>query len=101
VPDREVAARLASLRRESVDLERRLRASDTSAPDAEAYWRSQIDAWRGLLERALTRYPIQARAMQQALQPAAADQGTGWADAALRELAEIRSRLDSTIERIG
>ena len=99
MPDREVAARLAGLRRAGVDLERRLRADQLSADDSEPYWRGQIDAWRASIESQLTHYPFQLRAVQQPTP--AADPGTGWDQAALAELAEVRSRLDAIIPRIA
>jgi len=99
VPDREVAARLAGLRRAGVDLERRLRADQMSAPDSETYWAAQLAAWRAEIEGSLTHYPFQLRALQQPLTPAP-DEDAGWASETLRELLEIRARLDATIERI-
>jgi hypothetical protein len=99
VPDREIAARLAGLRRAGVDLERRLRADHLSADDSEAYWRGQIDAWRTSIEGQLTHYPFQLRAIQQPMP--AADDETGWDLLALAELAEVRSRLDAIIPRIA
>ena len=98
VPDREVAARLAGLRRAGVDLERRLRADEMTAPDSETYWASQIAAWRAEIEGSLTHYPFQLRALQQPISPAR-EGGTAWASETLRELLEIRGRLDATIER--
>ncbi len=98
MPDREVAARLAALRRESVDLERRLRGDDLGAPDSEDYWRRQIDAWRTSIEAQLTRHPIQLRAFQHPLSDAPA---APWGDGALAELAELRTRLDAIITRIA
>jgi hypothetical protein len=100
VPDREVAARLAGLRRAGVDLERRLRGDNMAAPDSEAYWRSQIRAWREGIEGLLTHYPFQLRALQQPM-PQATGDDAGWAREALRELIEVRARLDLTIERIA
>jgi len=99
VPDREVAARLAGLRRAGVDLERRLRADQMSAPDSETYWASQLAAWRAEIEGNLTHYPFQLRALQQPMPPGPAEDA-GWASETLRELLEIRARLDATIERI-
>jgi hypothetical protein len=75
VPDREVAARLAGLRRAGVDLERRLRADGLSADDSEAFWRGQIEAWRISIESLLTHYPFQLRAIQQPI-PAVDPDGT-------------------------
>ena len=100
MPDREVAARLAVLRRAGVDLERRLRADQMTAPDSETYWGSQIAAWRAEIEGSLTHYPFQLRALQQPLPPPPEDD-PGWASETLRELLEIRARLDATIERIA
>jgi hypothetical protein len=99
VPDREVAARLAAFRRESVDLARRLRGDIVSAPDSEEYWRSQIGVWRGLIERTLASYPIQLRAISQI--PSGATEGASWADQALNEIIEVRAKLDATIERLS
>ena len=99
VPDREVAARLAGLRRAGVDLERRLRADQMIAPDSESYWASQIAAWRAEIEGQLTHYPFQLRALQAPIAPATEDD-PAWAGETLRELLEIRARLDATIERI-
>jgi hypothetical protein len=99
VPDREVAARLAGLRRSGVDLERRLRADDMTAPGSQEYWASQIAAWRTEIESHLTNHPFQLRALQQPIPPAP-DDDAGWASERLRELLEIRARLDATIERI-
>jgi hypothetical protein len=99
VPDREVAARLAGLRRAGVDLERRLRADEMTAPDSETYWASQIAAWRSEIEANLAHYPFQLRALQAPISPAP-EEDAGWASGTLRELLEIRGRLDATIERI-
>ena len=98
MPDREVAARLAGLRRTGVDLERRLRGDPLVAPDSESYWRGQIDAWRAEIEGQLTHYPFQLRALQAPV-PSDGDEPS-WSQDALRELAEVRNRLDLTIERI-
>lgn len=100
MPDREVAARLAGLRRAGVDLERRLRADQMAAPDSETYWASQLAAWRSEIEGSLAHYPFQLRALQQPMPPAP-DDSTGRASETLRELLEIRARLDATIERIA
>jgi hypothetical protein len=101
VPDREAAARLATLRRAGVDLERRLRADDGSAPDSEAYWRTQLDAWRADIDEALARFLFHQRAVQQVPRGRSADDGSiAWADALLAELHDIRSRLDLTISRL-
>jgi hypothetical protein len=99
VPDREVAAGLAALRRESVDLERRLRGDDLTAPDSAEYWLSQVGVWRGLIDRTLAKHPIQQRAIAQVptTDPSAAD----WADRALQEIIDVRAKLDATIERLG
>lgn len=99
VPDREVAARLAGLRRAGVDLERRLRADEMTAPDSETYWGSQIGAWRAEIESHLAQYPFQLRALQQPISPAPEDD-SGWASQTLHEVLEIRARLDAMIERI-
>ena len=99
MPDREVAARLAALRRESVDLERRLRGDDLTAPDPADYWLSQIGMWRGLIDRTLANYPIQQRAIAQ-IAAAAPDQAD-WADRALQEIIDVRAKLDAAIERLG
>ena len=98
MPDREIAARLAGLRRSGVDLERRLRGDNLVAPDSESYWRGQIDAWRGEIEGQLTHYPFQLRALQA---PVPLDDEPSWSHGALREIAEVRHRLDLTIERIS
>lgn len=100
MPDRDVAARLAGLRRAGVDLERRLRADQMAAPDSQTYWSSQIAAWRAEIEGNLTLYPFQLRALQQPIPPPPDDDASGWASESLRELLEIRARLDATIERI-
>jgi hypothetical protein len=99
VPDREVAAQLAAFRRESVDLERRLRGDIVSAPDSEEYWRSQIGVWRGLIERTLSNYPIQLRAISQV--PSRGGAGGSWTEAALAEIIDVRAKLDAVIERLG
>jgi hypothetical protein len=99
VPDREVAARLAGLRRTGVDLERRLRGDPLVAPDSETYWRGQIDGWRAALQAELTHYPFQLRALQA---PIATDEPErSWSRDALAEIVELRRRLDLTIERIA
>lgn len=98
VPDREVAAQLAAFRRESVDLERRLRGDQLSAGDSEEYWRSQIGLWRGLIERTLANYPIQLRAISQI---PSGGEGGSWEEAALEEIVEVRAKLDATIERLS
>ena len=99
MPDREVAARLAALRRESVDLERRLRGDDLSTIESPDYWLSQIAVWRGLIDRTLTGYPIQQRALAQI---AAADgDDPDWSERALQEIGDVRAKLDATIERLG
>jgi hypothetical protein len=98
VPDREVAAQLAAFRRESVDLERRLRGDQLSAADSEDYWRSQIGLWRGLIERTLANYPIQLRAISQI---PSGGEGGSWEEAALEEIIEVRAKLDATIERLS
>jgi hypothetical protein len=99
VPDREVAARLAGLRRAGVDLERRLRADPLSADDSEAYWRGQIDGWRASIESQLTHYPFQLRAIQAPIP--ATDPEIGWQEQTLGALAELRTRLDAIIPRIA
>ena len=98
VPDGEIAAQLAAFRRESVDLERRLRGDIVSAPDSEQYWRSQIGVWRGLIERTLVNYPIQLRAISQI--PSGDVGDAHWTDQALTEILEVRAKLDATIERM-
>ena len=99
MPDREVAARLAALRRESVDLERRLRADDLSAPDSPTYWLGQVGVWRGLIERTLIQHPIQLRSIAHV--PTADPASPDWADRALTEITEVRAKLDAMIERLG
>ena len=99
VPDREVAARLAGLRRAGVDLERRLRADQHPADDSEAYWRGQIAAWRVSIEEQLAQYPFQLRAIQHPIPELEPEAGSD--QAALVELAEIRTRLDAIIPRIA
>ena len=99
MPDREVVAQLAAFRRESVDLERRLRGDIVSAPDSEEYWRSQIGVWRGLIERTLANYPIQLRAISQI--PSREGPSASWTEDALAEIIEVRAKLDVTIERLG
>ena len=99
MPDREISAQLAAFRRESVDLERRLRGDIVSAPDSELYWRSQIGVWRGLIERTLVNYPIQLRAISQI--PSGDVGDTHWTDRALAEILEVRAKLDATIERLS
>lgn len=98
MPDREVAARLASLRREGVDLERRLRG-DSGTIDSPDYWLSQIGVWRGLIDRTLTGYPIQQRALAQL--PSTHSDRPDWAELALQEIVDVRTKLDATIERLG
>jgi hypothetical protein len=98
VPDREVAAQLAALRRESVDLERRLRGDEASAADSAEYWLSQIGVWRGLIERTLVKHPIQQRAIAQV--PTASAEDEGWADRALEEIVGVRGKLDAIIARL-
>ena len=99
MPDREVAARLAGLRRAGVDLERRLRGDPLVAPDSETYWRGQIEKWRAEIDEQLTHHPFQQRALQA---PVAFDgDEPSWSRDALHELAEVRQRLDLTIERIS
>lgn len=99
MPDREVAARLAGLRRAGVDLERRLRADELAADDSEAYWRGQIDAWRASIEEQLTQHPFQLRAFQH---PISTDDADGrWEQQDLTELTELRTRLDAIIPRIA
>ena len=100
MPDREIAARLAGLRRFGVDLERRLRGDARTAPDSEAYWRSQIADWRAKIESVLPHHPFQLLALQQPIPPAR-DGDEDWASEALRELAEVRARLDATIGRLN
>ena len=99
MPDREVAARLAGLRRAGVDLERRLRADELVAVDSEAYWRGQIDAWRASIEEQLTQYPFQLRAFQHPISTDVAD--ARWEQNDLAELVELRNRVDAIIPRIA
>ena len=99
MPDREVAARLAALRRESVDLERRLRGDDLGAADSAEYWLSQIGVWRGLIDRTLAMHPIQQRAVGQV--PPTTGDSEGWADCALEEIVQVRGKLDAIIDRLG
>ena len=101
MPDREVAARLAALRRASVDLERRLRADGFTAPDSAEYWRGQIDAYRAQVESALEPFPFHQRALQQLSRTPIDDADAPWPEVALQELAEVRTRLDAAIERMG
>ena len=100
MPDREIAARLAGLRRFGVDLERRLRGDARTAPDSEVYWRSQIADWRTRIESVLPHHPFQLRALQQPIPPGP-DGEEDWASEAFRELAEIRARIDATIGRLN
>ena len=100
MPDREIAARLAGLRRFGVDLERRLRGDDRTAPDSESYWRSQIAGWRAKIDEVLPQHPFQLRALQQPIPPGR-DGEEDWASEAFRELAEVRSRIDATIARLN
>jgi hypothetical protein len=69
------------------------------APDSESYWASQIAAWRAEIEGQLTHYPFQLRALQAPIAPPTEEE-PGWAGETLRELLDIRARLDATIERI-
>jgi hypothetical protein len=101
VPDREIAARLAALRRDSVDLERRLRADDFSAHDSCDYWRSQIDTYRTQIDRALDTMPFPQRAIQQVPRVGDETERAAWPAAALDELTEIRTRLDAAISRLA
>ena len=70
-----------------------------TAADSDAYWGSQIAAWRADIEGNLAHHPFQLRALQQPISPPA-QEGAGSASETLRELLEIRARLDATIERI-
>ena len=101
VPDREIAARLAALRRESVDLERRLRADDFSAPDSCDYWRSQIDSYRLEIDGALATMPFPQRAIQQVPRIGDEVDRAAWPVAVMEELTEIRTRLDAAISRLA
>ncbi len=100
VPDREIAARLAALRRESVDLERRLRADDFAAPDsattgaARSTYRTEIDG-------ALDTMPFPQRAIQQVPRIGDETERAEWPVAAMEELTEIRTRLDAAISRLA
>ena len=96
VPDREVAAQLAAFRRESVDLERRLRGDQLSAPTPRSTGAAR-SAWRGLIERTLANYPIQLRAISQI--PSGGEGGAGRSGA--EEIVEVRAKLDATIERLS
>lgn len=98
--DREVAARLATLRRASVDLERRLRADDFASPDSCDYWRGQIDSYRGELDSALDTMPFPQRAIQQVPRVGDETERAAWPVAAIEELAEVRTRLDAAISRL-
>ena len=69
------------------------------APDSQSYWASQIAAWRAEIEGQLTHYPFQLRALQAPIASVTEDD-PAWAGETLRELLEIRARLDATIERI-
>ena len=100
MPDREIAARLAALRRESVDLERRLRADDFSASDSCDYWRSQIDSYRSEIDGALDTMPFPQRAIQQVPRIGDETERAEWPVAAVEELTEIRTRLDTAISRL-
>jgi hypothetical protein len=100
VPDREVAARLAALRRDGVDLERRMRADIANHHDSEDYWRVQVDAWRSRIVGALERFPFHQRAIQQLPLGASSEAEPDWRSAMLDELSEIRSRLDLTMNRL-
>lgn len=99
--DREVAARLAALRRESVDLERRLRADDFSAADSCDYWRSQIDTYRSEIHGALDALPFPQRAIEQVPRVGDETDRAEWPTAAMDELMEIRTRLDTAITRLA
>ena len=98
MPDREVAARLAALRRESVDLERRLRGDDQSAAGSAEYWLSQIGVWRAMILRTLAQHAIAQRSIAQI--PSATAEDPEWSERALQELLEVRAKLDATIERL-
>ena len=100
MPDREIAARLAALRRVSVDIERRLRADDFSAPDSCDYWRGQIDDYRSQIDGALDTMPFPQRAIQQVPRVGDDTDRAEWPVAALGELSEIRTRLDTAISRL-
>lgn len=97
----EIAARLAALRRESVDLERRLRADDFAAPDSTTYWREQIDGFRTEIDGALDTMPFPQRAIQQVPRADPQVENAAWSGVALEELTEIRTRLDAAISRLG
>jgi hypothetical protein len=101
VPDREIAAQLAALRRASVDLERRLRADDFSASDSCDYWRSQIDSYRSEIDGALDTMPFPQRAIQQVPRVGDETEGAEWPEMAMEELTEIRTRLDAAISRLA
>jgi hypothetical protein len=99
VPDREVAAQLAAFRRQSVDLERRLRADEMSAPDSSQYWLGQVGVWRGLIDRTLAQHPIQQRAIAHV--PTADASSPDWPERVIAEIIEVRAKLDAMIERLG
>ena len=101
MPDREVAARLAALRRESVDLERRLRADDFSSADSCDYWRGQIDSYRSEIHGALDTMPFPQRAIEQVPRVGDETERAEWPAAAMDELMEIRTRLDAALSRLG
>lgn len=70
-----------------------------TAPDSESYWDGQIAAWRAEIEGQLAHFPFQLRTLQQPISPApSAD--AAWSSARLRELIEVRARLDAVIERL-
>jgi hypothetical protein len=100
VPDREIAARLAALRRASVDIERRLRADDFSASDSCDYWRGQIDEYRSNVDGALATMPFPQRAIQQVPRVGDDTDRAEWPVSALEELTEVRTRLDAAIARL-
>ena len=79
-------------------MERRLRGEIETA-DSESYWTGQIARWRSEIEGNLGSYPFQLRALQ-ALIPAHEDAEATWSQRALAELAEVRARLELTIERV-
>ena len=101
MPDREIAARLAALRRESVDLERRLRADDFSSADSCDYWRGQIDSYRSEINGALDTMPFPQRAIEQVPRVGDETERAEWPTAAMDELMEIRTRLDAAVSRLG
>ena len=71
-----------------------------TAPDSELYWRGQMGRWRSDLEAALEAHPFQLRVIQSPISPPI-EAEAGWLAVALAEVAELRRRLEATIERIN